>query len=88
MTEFNKQFDSGFTPVRSGSLISSAEDQEENGGRLMTAFMYLRNGENDNHYAHPLDLSVHLDLSAQKVLHERTYMHKEVNLIRPKSRAL
>ena len=54
----------------------------------MTAFMYLRNGENDNHYAHPLDLFVHLDLSAKKVLHERTYMHKEVNLIRPRSRAL
>ena len=44
----------------------------------MTAFLYLRNGEGDNHYAHPLDLFVHLDMTAKKVLHDRSFMHKEV----------
>lgn len=47
----------------------------------MTAFMYLRNGDFDNHYAHPLDLFLHLDMSAKKVLHERSFMHKTVQLL-------
>lgn len=54
------------------------EDQEEEGGRIMTAFMYMKNGPLDNHYAHPLDLYVHLDMTAKKVLHDRCFMHKKV----------
>lgn len=46
---------------------------------MMTAFLYLRNGDLDNHYAHPLDLFVHLDMTEKRVLHERTSMHKEVS---------
>lgn len=52
----------------------------------MTAFLYLRNGRNDNHYAHPLDLFVHLDMSAKKVLHDRTFMHKKVSSTSPQRR--
>ena len=55
------------------------EEQEEAGGRIMTAFMYIRNGPMDNHYAHPLDLYVHLDMTAKKVLHDRCFMHKQVS---------
>ena len=61
------------------------EEQEEAGGRIMTAFMYIRNGPLDNHYAHPLDLYVHLDMTAKKVLHDRCFMHKQVSLFRPLS---
>ena len=57
------------------------EDQEESGGRIMTAFMYIRNGELDNHYAHPLDLYLHLDMTAKKVLYDRCFMHKEVRIL-------
>ncbi len=44
----------------------------------MTAFMYIRNGKLDNHYAHPLDLYIHIDMTAKKVLHDRCTMHSQV----------
>ena len=57
-------------------LGHTAEDSQ--GGRFMYCYMYLRNGLNDNHYAHPLDLIIYLDMAAKKVLHDKSFMHKEV----------
>ena len=54
------------------------EHEEEIGGRLMTCFLYVRSCEGDNHYAHPLDLFIHLDMTAKKVLHDRSFMHSKV----------
>ena len=63
------------------TVVNVADKESETGGRLMTCFLYLRNCEGDNHYAHPLDLFIHIDMTAKKVLHDRSFMHKEVGLL-------
>lgn len=37
-------------------------------GRIMQCFVYSRSFVGDNHYAHPLDLLVYLDMTTKKVL--------------------
>ena len=37
-------------------------------GRFMQCFLYLRSQPQDNHYAHPLDLVVNLELHSRTVL--------------------
>ena len=38
-------------------------------GRVIQCFIYLRNGSaHDNHYAHPLDLLVFLDMNSGRIL--------------------
>ena len=46
----------------------------------MTCFLYLRSCEGDNHYAHPLDLFVHLDMTKRIVLHDRSFMHSKASV--------
>ena len=48
----------------------AADDSAElmNSGRIMQCFMYERKGPNDNHYAHPLDLVVFLDMTTRRIL--------------------
>ncbi|KAK9802672.1 hypothetical protein WJX73_003875 [Symbiochloris irregularis] len=46
-------------------------------GRFIQCFMYMRNAPQDNHYAHPLDLVVNLELHSRRVLdcfmHDRPF---------------
>ena len=44
-----------------------------NDARYIQCFLYMRSRPGDNHYAHPLDLLVFLDLGSRKIL--QTYMH-------------
>ena len=47
----------------------AAEDSKFQEGRIIQCFMYLRVGSaQDNHYAHPLDLLVYLDMNSGRVL--------------------
>ena len=50
-------------------LAGAAEDSKFQEGRIIQCFMYLRVGNaQDNHYAHPLDLLVYLDMNSGRVL--------------------
>ena len=50
-------------------LAGAAEDSKYQEGRIIQCFMYLRVGSaQDNHYAHPLDLLVYLDMNSGRVL--------------------
>ena len=54
----------------------AAEDSKFQEGRIIQCFMYLRVGSaQDNHYAHPLDLLVYLDMNSGRVLD--TWMYPE-----------
>ena len=58
-------------PVRcsDGCTAGAAEDSKFQEGRIIQCFMYLRVGSaQDNHYAHPLDLLVYLDMNSGRVL--------------------
>ena len=47
----------------------AAEESNFQEGRIIQCFMYLRIGSaQDNHYAHPLDLLVYLDMNSGRVL--------------------
>eukprot|EP00884_Botryococcus_braunii_P004086 jgi/Botrbrau1/13679/Bobra.0378s0010.1 len=50
-----------------GDRYMYAEDPMPD-GRIMQCFVYSRSRLGDNHYAHPLDLLVYLDMSSKKVL--------------------
>ena len=48
---------------------AAAEESKYTTGRIMQCFMYARAGSaHDNHYAHPLDLLVVLDMNTRAVL--------------------
>lgn len=50
-------------------LCCSAEESKYSEGRIIQCFIYLRSGSvHDNHYAHPLDLVVFLDMNTGRVL--------------------
>lgn len=51
-------------------------------GRFIQCFMYLRQAPMDNHYAHPLDLVVNLELHSRKVLD--CFMHEQAPVIPPR----
>jgi hypothetical protein len=54
--------------------MCAAEESKYPAGRIIQCFMYLRAGSvHDNHYAHPLDLVVFLDMNTGRVL--ETIMH-------------
>lgn len=47
----------------------AAEESKYSDGRIIQCFMYVRSGSvHDNHYAHPLDLVVFLDMNTGRVL--------------------
>jgi primary-amine oxidase len=45
-----------------------AEDDSMPDGRIIQCFVYCRSFKGDNHYAHPLDVLVYLDMNTKKVL--------------------
>ena len=56
--------------------VHTAEDSKYQEGRIIQCFMYLRVGSvQDNHYAHPLDLLVYVDMNTGRILD--TWMYPE-----------
>ena len=62
--------------VRDKLCVHTAEDSKYQEGRIIQCFMYLRIGSvQDNHYAHPLDLLVYVDMNTGRILD--TWMYPE-----------
>ncbi len=62
--------------VRDTYCVHTAEDSKYQEGRIIQCFMYLRVGSvQDNHYAHPLDLLVYVDMNTGRILD--TWMYPE-----------
>ena len=62
--------------VRDTYCVHTAEDSKYQEGRIIQCFMYLRIGSvQDNHYAHPLDLLVYVDMNTGRILD--TWMYPE-----------
>ena len=56
------------------------EDSKYQEGRIIQCFMYMRIGSvHDNHYAHPLDMLVYLDMNSGKILD--TWMYPDPPVI-------
>ena len=55
-------------PSRDSQSVCGAVHDPTKRGRFMQCFLYMRSQPQDNHYAHPLDLVVNLELHSRRIM--------------------